>query len=375
MAMQRQAEWNNLKNILCLRLDNLGDILMTTPAIRALKECVDGRKITLLASSAGASIAKHIPDIDDIIIFDTPWEKNGEAFAGNSLNDIALKIRQRNFDAAVIFTVYSQNPLPAAMLCYMAGIPRVAGYCRENPYKLITEWLPDKEPLYEIKHEVVRQLDLVKILGASTENDSMSLSIPENSVKNIHKKLAGLGINLSRKSVIIHPGVSEPKRQFPVTYFAESAKKIIKELGCQVIITGVTSEKALADHIAGEAGENAFSLAGLLNIEELISLIKYSMLLIANNTGPVHIASAVGTPVVVLYALTNPQHAPWNVSHKILPFDVPQEIRSKNTIISFANEKAFKSSPMMVGPEEILKAVKELILQPGKVNKTEVLYL
>src|SRR4051812_30482449 len=116
MIMQRQAEWNELKNILCIRLDNLGDILMTTPAIRALKKSVQGRRITLLASTAGGLIAKHIPEIDDVIVFDTPWEKNTEGLSGNLLNGIVEKIKERNFDAAALFTVYSQNPLPAAML-------------------------------------------------------------------------------------------------------------------------------------------------------------------------------------------------------------------------------------------------------------------
>lgn len=71
-------------------------------------------------------------------------------------------LRDQAFDAAVVFTVYSQNPLPTAMLLYQAGVPRIAGYCRENPYGLMTDWLPDPEPLSEIRHEVTRQLDLVR---------------------------------------------------------------------------------------------------------------------------------------------------------------------------------------------------------------------
>jgi lipopolysaccharide heptosyltransferase II len=375
MIMEQKSDWNEFKNILCIRLDNLGDILMTSPAIRALKECVPDRKITLLASDAGSLIAKQIPEIDEVIIFNTPWEKNSAMHAGNSVNEIAEQIKQRNFDAAVIFNVYSQNPLPAAVLCYMAGIQRVAGYCRENPYKLITEWLPDREPLYEIKHEVIRQLDLVKTLGASSENDRMSLRINENSLESVQKKLKEAGVNSQKKSVIMHPGVSELKRRYPVEYFAEAAKKINKELDIQVILTGVKSENELAVHIAEEAGKNTFNLAGLLNMEELIALIGSSLLLIANNTGPVHIASALGIPVVVLYALTNPQHAPWNVRHRILPFDIPKEIQSKNTIISFANEKAFTKSPPTVGPDDIVNAVKELICGFVQKKETQVLYL
>jgi lipopolysaccharide heptosyltransferase II len=375
MSIQRQEEWNKAKNILCIRLDNLGDVLMTTPAIRALKECIPGRKITLLASGAGSSIAKHIPEIDNTIIFDTPWEKNIETSSVDSINKIVEKIKYENFDGAVIFNVYSQNPLPAAMLCFMAGIPKVAGYCRENPYKLITDWLPDQEPLYDIKHEVIRQLELVKMLGAFSSNENMSLTVSGEVLVMIRKKIENIGIDLSQKSVIIHPGVSEPKRQYPVSCFAEAAKRIIKELGYQVILTGVESERMLTDEITAEAGENVYNLAGLLSMEELIGLVSYSALLISNNTGPAHIAAAVGTPVIVLYALTNPQHAPWNVNHRVLPFDIPEKMKSKNTIISFANEKTFTCSPDMVSPDQIICAAKELIADPGKSERTKVLYL
>jgi lipopolysaccharide heptosyltransferase II len=372
--MQKRTDWGNVKNILCIRPDNLGDVLMTAPAIRALKECVQDRKITLLTSSAGSSIVKHISEIDDMILFDTPWEKNQSVSSVDSINLVVQKIKQLNFDGAVIFNVYSQNPLPAAMLCFMAGIPKVAGYCRENPYKLLTDWFPDPEPLYDIRHEVTRQLDLVKMLGATCDSENIELSISDTSLKNCKIKMENMGIDLLKKSIIIHPGVSEPKRQYPIGFFAEAAKKIVEELDYQVILTGVESEKILAEQIISEAGENVFSLAGLLNIEELIGLIRSVSLLISNNTGPVHIASALVTPVVVLYALTNPQHAPWNVNHRVLPFDIPDKMKSNNTIISFANQKTFTSSPDMVSPCQIVQAVKELISDVEKNDKTQVLY-
>ena len=121
------AVWNSLKNILCVRLDNMGDVLMSQPAMRALKESVPGRKITLLTSSAGASIAPFIPEVDETIPFDVPWVKTNERNGEQELLVLANELRSRRFDAAVVFTVYSQNPLPAAMLCDLAGIKIVLG--------------------------------------------------------------------------------------------------------------------------------------------------------------------------------------------------------------------------------------------------------
>lgn len=372
--MRKQEEWNNFKKILCVRLDNLGDVLMTTPAIRALKHAAPGREISLLTSSAGSAIAKFIPEIHEIMVFDTAWEKNLQN-GSSSIQEMIEKIRGKNFEAAVIFNVYSQNPLPTAMLCYMAGIPRIAGYCRENPYKLITDWIPDEEPFLYIKHEVERQLDLVKNLGAVSDENFFSLRISRAAETAIQKKLESLGVNTKEKLVIIHPGVSEPKRQYPINYFAETAKMIVKDIGYQVLLTGVEAEKNLTRAINESGSEKIFDLAGKISMEEFIALIQMSSVLISNNTGPVHIAAAMKTPVVVLYALTNPQHAPWNVRHKVFPFEIPEESQSKNVIIRYANKKAFTKKPEPVRPEMILSAVKELIRQPKTAESTEVLYL
>jgi ADP-heptose:LPS heptosyltransferase len=144
-----------------------------------------------------------------------------------------------------------------------------------------------------------------------------------------------------RPFLVLHPGVSEAKRQYPVAYFAEAARQLASELGYQVLLTGVASEKPLAEAIRQAVGPAAFDLTGELGLEELAALIGAADLLIANNTGPVHIAAATGTPVVVLYALTNPQHTPWHVPYRLLPFDVPGDLKSRNTIIAYAYEKAF----------------------------------
>jgi lipopolysaccharide heptosyltransferase II len=371
--MIRQEEWKEYKNILCIRPDNIGDILMTTPALRALKESVPGRRLTLLASKAGSTIAKFIPEIDDVIIFETPWEKNDYVSSDGMIPKTLEEIKSKKFDAAVIFNVYSQSSLPAAMLCYMAGIARVAGYCRENPYKLISDWIPDREPLKEIKHEVQRQLTLVSNLGATTNDESLSLRINKTDDELMIDKLKKVGINMDAKSVIVHPGVSEPKRQFSVDSFAKAAKMMVEELDYQVILTGLKSEKNLTERIASISKERTFDIAGELSMGEFIALIKRAYVLVSNNTGPVHIAAAVQTPVVVLYALTNPQHAPWNVAHKILPFEIPANMQSRNIIINYANEKSFRKTVPPVSAENIVAAVKQLT-SSKKTNRTGLIY-
>jgi lipopolysaccharide heptosyltransferase II len=295
-----------------------------------------------------------------VLIFDTPWEKNAHQGTTEGVYQIVDELKKRNFDGAILFTVYSQNPLPSAMLCYLAGIPHVAGYCRENPYQLINHWIPDTEPLYQIRHEVDRQLDLVRLLGTEVKSDELSIRLPNDADCRITNKLSELRVDISNRFIIIHPGVSEAKRQYPVELFAKAAKQIADELSIQILLTGVEAEKPLTEFIEREVGSSAISLAGKLSLEELMALIEKADLVISNNTGPVHIAAALKTPVIVLYAMTNPQHTPWKVENKVLKFDVPKELQSKNVIISYAYEKSFQVKPQSLDPSEIVQAVSQL---------------
>lgn len=111
----------------------------------------------------------------------------------------------------VIFTVYSQNPLPSAILAYIAQIPVRVAYCRENPYQLLTHWLPDEEPFSLIKHQVKRDLDLVSYLKAYTRNEKISLKISKDAWPKLQHKLTALNIDLRRPRLILHPGVRKKK--------------------------------------------------------------------------------------------------------------------------------------------------------------------
>lgn len=139
------GSWEDPKNILCIRLDNMGDLLMSSAAIQALKETFKCR-ITVLTSSMAGGIAKHMPCIDEVIVADVPWVKSESHERAAGYTQLVERIRRMNFDAAVVFTVFSQNPLPAVLLAYLAGIKYRLAYCRENPYDLLSHWVPDREP-------------------------------------------------------------------------------------------------------------------------------------------------------------------------------------------------------------------------------------
>ncbi len=343
--------------ILCIRPDNFGDVLMTTPAFRALKQSFPHSHLTLLTSSVGAGIAPLIPEIDDIISFDVPWVAQSASTPNPAtVLTMAERLKQGQFDLAILFTVQSQNPLPAAMLCYLAGIGRVLGYCRENPYHLISDWVPDSEVLVATRHEVRRQLDLVAAIGAQTDDEHLSLAIPPDAREQALRRLAHEGVDLCRPWLILHPGVSEEKRRYPASGFAEIGRRLVREQGFQIVLTGSQSERNYAETIRQTIGERAVNLAGYFDLGTLAGLIAEAGLLIANNTGPVHIAAAVGTPVVVLYAKTNPQHTPWLVENRVLYFEVPSSLRSRNQLLQHFPEP----TPVTATPDAVVQAVEEL---------------
>lgn len=354
--------WKDCKNILCIRADNMGDVIMTYPAIRALKETFGG-KITLLTSKSGSLITNHLPDIDEVIIYDLPWVKSNSQISGKELFDLAEKLKSFNFDAVIIFTVYSQSPLPAALLTLMADIPKRLAYSRENPYDLLTDWIPDNEPYDLILHQVERDLNLVKRIGAETADDSLFLALKPEVISTLKTRLTFFDIDSEKPLLILHPGVSEEKRKYPALFWAETGKLLQEKYPYQILLTGSESEAELAESIVAEIGSVALSLAGKLSITEFIGLISMAKAVISVNTSTIHIAAAMKTPQIVLYACTNPQHTPWKSIYTLLPFSVEKSLRSSNTIIKHVAEKLYADFIPYPSPLEIIFALEELLMK------------
>ncbi|HZV99184.1 MAG TPA: glycosyltransferase family 9 protein [Methylophilaceae bacterium] len=320
------SDWDQARNVLCIRLDYLGDVLMTTPALRALRESVPGRSLTLLTSSSGAAVARYIPEIDDTILYAPPWMKSSPVYDADYQLEMMQTLRQRNFDAAVIFTAYSQSPLPTAMLCHLARIPLRLAHCHENPYQMLTDWILDPEPTQGIRHEVRRQLDLVASVGCYAENEHLSFVVREEDLTWVRQRLRASGADNDKPWVLLHPGATAISRRYPAEHWAQVIADLHAELGVNLLLTGDVGEADLANAIIAASGVEApsvVSLAGELDLGQLGAAIKLASVVVSNNTGPAHLAAAIGTPLVDLYALTNPQHTPWQVESRVLFHDVP----------------------------------------------------
>lgn len=316
-------EWLNAKRILAIRLDNLGDVLVTTPAIRAIRQSLPEASITLLASPVGAQVGRLNPDIDEVIVYRAPWMDPWRELPldPDREQQVIAELRERRFDAAVIFSSFRQSPLPAAYLCYLAGIPVRLAASIDGPGSLLTTRHRHPE---QMMHEVERGLDLVSAVGMRTADDRLVLVPPAEASVNITHLTGG-----SRPLVVVHPGCSMPARTYPWELYAEVVTLLVQQVGARVVLTGAEHERPmvndLLDRLPLECRLQVEAEAGTLAFPEFCALIDAADLTITNNTGPMHMSAALGTPVIALFALTNPpeQWGPWRVPHRMLYREVP----------------------------------------------------
>jgi lipopolysaccharide heptosyltransferase II len=357
--------WRDARNILAVRLDNLGDVVMTSPAFAAIKHTAPGARLTLLASKSGAAALAHIPSLDDAITYDAPWTKGSPNAQRSAYVDRRLiaQLAKCEFDAAIIFTVCTQSALPAAMLCRMAGIPLRLAHSRENPYDLLTDWVPDPDVCQSgMRHEVKRQLDLVQSVGFHARDERLQFKHRVNDALGMRRKFEQAGGDLRRPYIVLHPGATAASRRYPIERFAEAADAIAESTGCTIVFSGGRDEEQMVREAQARMRHPGMSLAAQLTLGELAALIAGAQVLVCNNSGPAHIAAAQGTPVVVLYALTNPQHTPWRVNAKVLNHDVP----CRNCLKSVCPEQHHACLDR-VEPQAVADAAIELMRVPPAV--------
>ncbi len=368
--------WRDACNVLLIRLDNLGDMLLTTPAFHAVKVALPDARLTLLASPIGAQVGVLDPDIDAVITYQAPWMDPWSKLVHDSQREqqVIARIKEQHFDGAIIFTSYHQSSLPAAYLCYLADIPLRAAASIDGPGSLLTT--RHKHP-QKMMHEVERGLDLVAALGMTTTDDDMMLNVPSSAMLRVATLLAVHRVQQEKRPlIVVHPGCSMPARTYPPELYTEVIRLLIEQLAAFIIVTGADDEQDLVtgvlEGIPIEHQQSVLGQAGTLSFPELCALIQIADLTITNNTGPMHIAAALKTPVVTLFALTNPpeQWGPWHVPHRQLYHDVSCRICYQR-VCPYQHECL-----RLVSPGIVVSAATELLAEAGKpfAQSQEILY-
>ncbi len=295
-------EWLAAKNILAIRLDNIGDVLMLGPALRAVKETSPQARLTLLASPAGATAVPLLPWIDDVMVWRPIWQDVGGRMALNPARErelIAL-LAERNFDAALIFTSFSQTPHTPGYVCYLAGIPLRAGESNEFGGSTLSTQLQGGPTEM---HQVERNLRLVEYLGFVARDRTLKISLSQDESNTIPSLLRSVGVQSEEPYIVLHPGASAKARRYPADRFGLIADQLTQH-GWQVLVTGVERETALL-HEVQQRASNAHVLMEKTTLGEYAALIEHAALVICNDTLPMHLADAVRTPEVVLFSGTD----------------------------------------------------------------------
>jgi ADP-heptose:LPS heptosyltransferase len=292
------------KRVLAVRSDSIGDVLLTGPALRAIAASAD---VTLLCGPRGIEAARLLPGIDSIVCAELPWiDPEPKPVTADGVRALVATLSAVGAGEAVIFASFHQSALPLALAMRVAGVPRIAAISDDYPGSLLDVRHRDPGDV----HEVERALALAGAAGyALPRRDDGALRIVDPGPR--PQALEGVV-----SYVVVHPGASVPARAWPLGHAAELVRRL-RARGRDVVVTGGRDETSLT---AAVAVDGAIDLGGRLTLRELASVTAGASAIVAGNTGPAHLAAAVGTPVVSLFApvVSAVRWRPWRVPHVLL---------------------------------------------------------
>jgi ADP-heptose:LPS heptosyltransferase len=298
-----------MTRVLAVRLDNDGDVLLAGPAIRALAAGAD--HVALLCGPRGRQAASVLPGVDEVIVWRAPWiDPTPEPVDPAGIERLVARLSALRADRAIVFGSFHQSPLPTALVLRLAGVRWIGATSVDYPGSL----LDLRHRISDDVHEVVRSLDLVRAAG---------FDLPPSDLGEL--RVTGIEpAGLWEDYVVVHPGASVTARAWAPERHAELVAALAAS-GRRVVVTGAPDERELTAFVAGPSHPEVIDLGGATDFRGLAGVIAGADAIVVGNTGPAHLAAAVGTPVVSLYAPTVPsvRWRPWSVGHELLHVDVP----------------------------------------------------
>jgi len=277
----------------------IGDAVMTLPAITAIRKSFPNAQITILVKPWVADVFRYCPDVDDILLYERPGRHGG----ATGIFKLAMEIRQGKFDTAILL----QNAIEAAIIATLAGIPQRAGYNSDGRGFLLThpvKWTKSVRAL----HQVDYYLEMVRGLGCRKAGREAVLKLGRDEELLADALLVGHGLQNNRLLVGMAPGASYgPAKKWHPERFGLVADRLIDTFEAQVMLFGSHADMESITHVQQHAKHPLCSLAGKTNLREAMALMTRCRLFISNDSGMMHLAGAMGIPVVAIFGSTNPK--------------------------------------------------------------------
>lgn len=284
-----------MKRILIVSVNWFGDAIMTTPALKAIKEKFPSSFLAIMAPERVKDVFSNNPYVDEVIIFDE--KKNHRSF--RSKINFIKQLKAKKLDA--VFLIH--RSLTRALICYFSGIKTRIGYKRLKNTLIINKAIAapskniHKQDYYlclfeKAGIEIADKLPRIYADGALFEKYKNEIA----AIRENHTYVAG-----------INPSANWLLKRWPAKNFALLCDRLIKELNCAVVITGAAADIPVAEEVAAAMKEKAYNFCGKTNIKELAAIISNLDLFISNDSGPAHLAGSLGTNTLVLFGPTSPE--------------------------------------------------------------------
>ncbi|MCP1501964.1 ADP-heptose:LPS heptosyltransferase [Curtobacterium herbarum] len=281
------------RRVLVARLDSFGDVLVAGPAVRAVAAGAD--HVTLLCGPQGAPAGALLPGVDSLRVWAAPWvTETVRPLDDAVLAEFRALVAEERPDEAVVLTSFHQSPLPLAMLLRLAGVPRVSGASVDHPGSLLDVRLRPGEDLPEDVPEPERALRIADAAGfALPDGDDGRLRVRSDDSAVLPAEVAALD-----RYVVVHPGASVEARSWPPAAH-RALVAAYDRLGIPVVVTGSPGERGLTAEVAGTTG---IDLGGRTSPAVLAEVLAGAEVVVVGNTGPAHLAAAVGARIVSLFS-------------------------------------------------------------------------
>jgi ADP-heptose:LPS heptosyltransferase len=334
-AADREMTLHRTRSILTVRLDEIGDVVLTSPFLRELRCNAPQAWITLIVKPEIKALVELCPYVNEVLTFDShaaPRFKQLRLHA-RALGLTSKALWRRHFDLAIL-PRWDVDYYHSTFLAYFSGAACRAGYSekiselkqRQNSGfdSLLTHVLDDRAP----KHEVERNLNVLRFLGAAVKEDQLELWLGPEDRAFAEQMLASLGIRDSDLLLACAPGAGAAKRRWPIERFIDLGRRILRDFDLHVVVVGGADDRKLGSRLQQELGARVINLAGEATLRQTAAVLERTQLMVTNDAGPMHLAAAAGSSVVEIschprngatsHANSPTRFRPWGVPHVVL---------------------------------------------------------